>query len=422
MADRPERGGRRSLTDRIEGFLWDSVGSGRWAGVARTVLITGWKFRADRGFLRASALTYSTLLSLVPLLALAFSVLKGLGVQKRLEPLILKHLAAGNPEVAARLIEYVERTNFASLGAVGLVALVLTAVAVIGNVELSLNDIWQVRRGRSPVRKVADYLSMLVVGPILLLASISLTTSLQSPAVIERLRLLGPLLRLMVRLLPFVAVWLAFTALYVILPNRRVPLRSALLGGVVAGSLWQFAEWGYIEFQIGVTRYNAIYGAMAQLPLLFVWLYLSWCIVLWGAELAFVHHLPGRGRYLKSRHELWVPRLEAALAFLVPVAARHLAGEPGPTEGEAVAATGFDPPDAARVLARLQADGWIVQTQDDPPRLVPGRCPEHTSAWELVTGVLRLEGGAGPGGVVRDALEARFADRTWADLAAEGRG
>ncbi|GAB4246793.1 MULTISPECIES: YihY/virulence factor BrkB family protein [Deferrisoma] len=407
---------RPSLAERLEAFLWDSAGTGRFASVVRTVLITGWKFRADRGFLRASALTYSTLLSLVPLLALAFSVLKGLGVQRRLEPLILRHLAAGNTEIASRVLEYVERTKVGSLGAVGLVALIVTAVAVIGNVELSLNDIWQVRRGRSPVRKVADYLSMLILGPVLLFASISLTTSLQSPAVLERLQVLGPVLRGGLRLLPFAAVWVAFTALYVILPNRKVPIRSALVGGVVAGTMWQVAEWAYIEFQIGVAKYNAIYGAMAQLPLLFVWLYFSWCIVLWGAELAFVHHLPGRGRYLRSRHELWVPRLEGALAFLVPVAARHLAGEPGPTEGEAVAATGFDPADAGRVLDRLLEEGWLVQTQEDPPRLAPGPCPEHVPVAELLASILRVGEGGDVPQAVRAALEREFGDRTWADL------
>ncbi len=414
----PPEPGRRGLGARIEGFLWDPSRQGRVVRAARVLAGSLWKFNDDRGFLRASALTYSSLLSIVPLLALMFSVLKGLGVQRHLEPLLLEHLAVGNKEVISRIVEYVDRTRVGSLGAVGLVTLVLTAVAVIGNVERSLNDIWRVGRGRSLVRKVSDYLSLLIVGPILLFASISLTTTLQSPAVLERVRLVGAVLPVLLRFAPFVAVWVAFTALYVILPNRRVPLLSALLGGVTAGTVWQVAEWAYIRFQFGVTRYNAIYGALAQLPILLVWMYLSWCIVLWGAELAFVHHLPGRGLLLRARRTLWVPRLDTAWELLGEVVRRFARGEPGPTETDLVGLAGAEPSETSEVLARLSEEGLLVETQDDPPRLVPARCPDRTTAAEVVVAVARLDTGE-RGSVsarVRDAVERDLAGVSWAAL------
>jgi membrane protein len=279
-----------------------------------------------------------------------FSVLKGLGVQRRLEPLLLERIAIGNEEVVARIIEYVDRTDIGALGALGLVTLILTVVSVLGNIELSFNDIWQVRQGRNFLRKLADYTALLVVGPILLLASISLATTLQSPAVLEKLSLVGSAVPFFLKLLPFLAIWLAFTAAYLIMPNRRVPVVSALVGGVSAGILWQVAQGGYLRFQFGMARYNAIYGAMAQLPMLLVWVYLSWCIVLLGAELAFVHQLPGRGRFLRSRHELWVPRLDAAISLLLAVARRFERGEPAPSEPELIAELGLHPREATRVV------------------------------------------------------------------------
>ncbi len=414
---------RPSLGDRLDRLLWEAEDLGPVGRVTRVVLVTGWKFAADRGFLRASALTYATLLSLVPLLAIMFSVLKGLGVQRRLEPLLLEHITAGNTELTARILEYVNRTEVGTLGAVGLAMLVFTVISVLNNIEGSFNDIWQVRQGRSMVRKVADYLSVLVVSPLLLFLSLSLTTSLQSETVLARLDLLGPVVRHGRRGLPFLAVWLAFAAMYTVMPNRRVPWRSALLGGVVAGSVWLVAEWAYIRFQFGVARYNAIYGAMAQLPMLLVWVYTSWCIVLFGAELAFVHQAPGRGRYLRSRHRLWVPRADVGLNILLAVARRFERGEPAPTAGEVVDALRLDPADGERVVNRLLDDGVLVATADDPPGLVPARAPGRTPAAELVLRVARLGDGGqeGTGGApvarLRAAVERELAGITWADLA-----
>lgn len=406
---------------RAEELLWEAPGGGAAARALRVTAVSLWKFREDRCFLRASALTYATLLSLVPLLALAFSVLKGFGVQRRLEPLVLEHLAAGNQEIVTRILEYVDRTQVGSLGVAGLLGLLLTAVSVLGNVELSFNDIWRVRRGRNVLRKLTDYVTLLVVTPVLLLASLSLTTTLHAPALVGPLALLGPALRMGLRALPFLSIWVAFTGAYLILPNRRVPLRAALLGGAVAGALWQTAEWGYIRFQFGMVRYNAIYGTMAQLPMLLVWLYTSWCLVLLGAELACVSELPGAGRSLRRGGSLWAPRAEVALAALVAVARRFQRAEEGHRQADLEEELGLVPGEGEALLERLAQAGLVTATHDDPPRWVPARAPDRTPAPELVRLAAGLAGGAVGLACVRldRGLAREFEGLTWEDLAEE---
>jgi len=261
------------------------------------------------------------------------------------------------------------------------------------------------------------------VAPVLLLASLSLTTTLQSPAVQARLSILSGAVPVLVKFLPFLAVWLAFTALYLIMPNRRVPLASALLGGAVAGAVWQVAEVLYVRFQFGLARYNAIYGAMAQLPLLLAWVYLSWCIVLLGAELGYVHQLPGRGRFLRIRHELWVPRLDVALALLLAVARRFEAGAPPYQEQELVAELDLHPEEASRVVHRLSEVGLLVATQDDPPGLLPARSPDRTPAAEVLDAVAQLSRADGVAPALRGRLrrmwERELKGVTWAALALE---
>jgi membrane protein len=260
-------------------------------------------FGAVQGFLdnrcplQASALTYTTLLSLVPLLALMFAILKGLGVQNQLQPILLEKLSAGSEEIVQQIIGYIEKTNVKALGAVGLVSLLATAISLVGNIELALNRIWGVQRPRSLGRKFADYLSVLLTCPILFVAALGLTSSIQNVSIVQwivDLPGMSHLVLLLAVLSPYVLMWIALTFIYSYLPNTSVRLSSAFYGGVIAGTLWQIAQWGYIHFQVGVARYNAIYGAFAQLPIFLVWLYTGWNIVLFGAVISFAHQNPRR--------------------------------------------------------------------------------------------------------------------------------
>jgi membrane protein len=258
-------------------------------------------YRAVTGFLDnrcpllASALTYTTLLSLVPLLALMFAILKGFGVQNLLEPILLEKLSAGSEEIVKQIIGYIDKTDVKALGAVGLASLLVTAISVIGNIEIALNRIWGVQRTRTLGRKFADYLSVMLTCPILFVAALGLTSSIQSVTTVRRILDLpgmSYLVLILAILSPYLLMWIALTFIYSYLPNTSVRLSSAFYGGIIGGTLWQLAQWGYVHFQVGVARYNAIYGAFAQLPIFLVWLYTGWNVILFGAVISFVHQNP----------------------------------------------------------------------------------------------------------------------------------
>lgn len=249
-------------------------------------------FWDDKCLLRASALSFTSILSIVPFFALTFAVLKGLGVQNRLEPFLLEQVTAGSHEVVNRIITYINNTNMTSMGAIGLVTLLVTVIALLDNIEDAFNAIWGVKETRSLYRKFSDYLSVLISGPLLLMAAISITTTLESQAVVKWLidrTYLGDLLLSFFHLVPYVSVWIALFFLYTFIPNTRVRYKSALIGGILAGTSWQIAQWAYIHFQVGVAKYNAIYGTLALLPIFMVWIYTSWLIVLFGVEVVSAH-------------------------------------------------------------------------------------------------------------------------------------
>ena len=206
-------------------------------------------FFADNCLLRASALTYTTLLSIVPLLALMFSLLKGLGVQNTLEPLLLKRIAVGSEQIVTQVLQYINNTSVGRLGTVGLLMLVVTVIALLTNIEKSFNSIWGVTETRTLYRRFSDYFSVVLIGPLLLFAAVSMTTTLASQAFVQKLAqmaLVGHLILLLFQVLPYLAMWAAFIFLYIFMPNIKVHFRAALVGGIFGGTLWQLAQWGYV--------------------------------------------------------------------------------------------------------------------------------------------------------------------------------
>ncbi len=282
--------------------------------------------------LRASALTYTTLLSIVPLLALMFSLLKGLGVQNVLEPFLINNLAIGSQEAVAEIFSYIENTQFGRLGAIGLIVLVLTVLALLSNIEKSFNHIWRVQETRTLMRRFADYFSVVLLSPLLILAAVSISTSLQSQTLVLKLletAYVGEALLLLFKLIPFVVMWAAFIFLYLFMPNTRVRIQAALVGGIVGGTLWQLLQWGYVHFQVGVGKYNAIYGTMAALPIFIVWLYLSWMIVLFGVELTYAIQNIGTVRQNLGAEKInFACRQRLALTVLMLTGESFYRGEP----------------------------------------------------------------------------------------------
>ena len=250
------------------------------------------EFWKDNSLLRASGLTYTTLLTLVPLLALMFALLKGLGVQKALEPFFLERLTGGSHPITERIMEYVSHIHVGSLGTLGITFLFLTMILVLTNVEMAFNQIWQVDRGRPWLRKCSDYLGLVVILPVAMFVSVSLMTFVKSHLVTQELLsidLLGRIHVYLLKIAPFFIMWLAFSFIYLFMPNTRVNPISASAGGIIGGTLWQFCQWAYIHYQFGFRTYGAIYGALSQLPMLLIWIFVSWIILLLGAEIAFAH-------------------------------------------------------------------------------------------------------------------------------------
>lgn len=247
-------------------------------------------FVRDQLLLRAHSLTFLTVLSLVPLLALAVSIASVFGVQENLTPVIVDRIAAGAPGAAQWLLEFVEDFQFGALGTLGAVALAATTVLMLGSVERSLNAIWGVQKQRAWVRRVPDYLAVLVVAPVLLGVAISLGTTLQSQWLVQRLLEIPGfqnLYDLGLGQAPTVLMILGFAFVYWFLPNTGVQPLPALLGGVFAGVLFTLAQGAYVDFQVGAARYDALFGALSVIPLFMVWVYLSWAITLLGAEVAY---------------------------------------------------------------------------------------------------------------------------------------
>ncbi|HZR85088.1 MAG TPA: YihY/virulence factor BrkB family protein [Candidatus Binatia bacterium] len=261
--------------------------------MARFAVAVGRRFFVDNCLLHASALTYTSLLSIVPLFAIMFAVLKGLGAQQQLEPLLLSRLAL-DPDTASRIVQYIERTNVGTLGALGAAGLLATVISVLGAIEASFNHIWRVPAQRSYWRKATDYLSAVLVTPFLILAAVGITSTLQQQTFLSWMwenQLIGPIAVRLLHLAPYAINVVALFVLYAIMPNRRPHVPSILLGALFAGCVWQLVQASYVALQIGVARYNAIYGALAQLPVTLVWIYVSWVVVLAGAEIAAVAEL-----------------------------------------------------------------------------------------------------------------------------------
>jgi membrane protein len=289
----------------------------------RVLLISIRGFHRNELALRAGALTYTILLSLVPLLAMSTSVVKGLGADDHLRQVVYDYIdtldkTAATPAPSARdasaetgdsgeaaatltahlrsaadkLFDYVDKTDFTALGSIGVLIMLITIIMVFDTIEKAMNTIWQVKAGRSTLRKITDYLALIILMPLAVNVGFAATTVIKNPALLSRIKPFLPgvetiFLPVFLLLLPILSITLALTITYMVFPNTRVRPAPAFIGALLAGSLWFAAQNIYISLQIGVSNYNAIYGSFATLPLFLAWLYLGWIFILTGAQVAF---------------------------------------------------------------------------------------------------------------------------------------
>jgi len=288
----------------LHDFVWNSAEDTESRGrqyVVQILRITHLVIRDLSGgmlTLRAMSLVYTTLLSIVPLVAVSFSVLKGFGVHNQVEPLLLEllsNLGDKGSEITQRIIEFVDNTKAGVLGSMGLILLLFTVISLVQKIEHSFNYTWRVSEARSFGQRFSDYLSAIFIGPILIFTAIGITASISHSSMIQQLvgvEAIGVFVKIVSRLVPYLLVIAAFTVIYVFVPNTKVKVKSALVGAAVAGVLWETTGWAFASFVVSSTKYTAIYSAFASLIIFMFWLYVSWIILLIGASIAFYHQHP----------------------------------------------------------------------------------------------------------------------------------
>jgi membrane protein len=434
--------GLRARTHRyLERDLWrrpKDAGDSAVARAARAALqvavIVVQGVERDQLLLRASALTYFAMLSLIPILAVAVGLVGAFGASQDLAHAVIARIAAGNPQAADTILDLVGRVKFGSLGAIGGASLFVTTVLALGSVEKAFNSIWGIERERAPVRRFADYLAVLVIAPLLFTVALSVATGLRSETVLARMLEhpgLAQAYELGLRQAPTVLLWLGFAFLYWFLPNTTVRVVPTLLGGFVAAIAFTIAQVAYIGLNVGVSRANAVFGSFAALPLLLGWLYVSWVIVLVGCEVAFAAQNLASFRVARQGEE---PRPAAREAFGVAIALRvarcFRIGE-GVT-AERLAGDLDVPVRTVRgILAELEAGGVVaVRGTDNDDQYQLGRAAENipvAQVFEALRGRSGLPGTPHASdlavrslvGDVEQGVSAALRERTLADLLAE---
>lgn len=365
-------------------------------------------FLRDRCLFRAQALTFITVLSIVPLLAFTFSVAKGLGAYSRMQLEIIgpfldnniglpaatgagdgKAVASvGLRETLDKLLFLVEGTDFGKIGLFGLAVLLYIIIKLLSAIEASFNDIWGVERPRSIPRKVSDYLSIVVVVPIVLLSATAVTAALKSGSTsvqIQETLHIGPVVQEILRMSSLFAAWFGFAFVYLFMPNTRVRLFSALLGGILGGGLWQLAQILHVQFQFGMSSYGAIYSGIAAFPIFLVWVNISWITVLVGAELAFAHqNEPAYRQIARSAEHDQSFRERVALRALIRLAQVFQSGESSPEVPDLAESMGVPERSLEEVLHVLRDEGVLAVDAAAPRRYLFARDPDYLRVKEVI--------------------------------------
>ena len=295
-----------TITDRFNTLVWETslTSMHRWHAwlvqMLRILIATGRDIADGLPTLRAMGLVYTTLLSLVPLLAVSFSVLKGFGVHNQVEPLLLNLLAPlgeQGVEITGKIIEFVDNVNVRVLGSLSLIFLFYTVISLLTKIEQALNNTWRIKHYRGLIQRISEYISIIMVGPVLIFSGIGLAASIKTSTVANALASMqgyGTLIWILSNITSFLLIVGAITFIYILVPNEKVKLRSAFTGAVAAALMWKVTGWLFSTFVAGSTKYSAIYSGFAVSIIFMIWLYLSWLILLIGATIAYYHQHPER--------------------------------------------------------------------------------------------------------------------------------
>lgn len=370
----------KKWSTRLQRYVWstDLTLLPRWHARAlwalRFIYVLARDIARDRVSLRAASLVYTTLLSLVPLLAVCVSVLKLIGIHRWLEPALMDFfdpLGDKGHALGIQIMTFVNDLQVGVLGVVGLALVFYTGLTLLHETEQAFNEIWHVNRRRALWRRFGGYLSVLLVAPVLVVVAVSLAAAVMSTSVVLKLMefgAIGVFVALGGKLLSSALVVVAFTLAYAFVPNTRVRFSAAITGGVVAGILWELAGWAFAALMVGSTTYTVLYSSFAIAILFFVWLYVSWTIVLIGASIAYyTQNLDEVARRETDAMEPYGVDERLLLTAMLHIGRALAAGEPELSRAELAIRCRVSRETLDPVLNALVAAGWIRQTTDDPP-------------------------------------------------------
>ena len=358
---------------------------------ARITSVVARDFTDGRLSLLAMSLVYTTLLAIVPLLALSFSVLKAFGVHNEIETTLLNLLAPlgeQGVEITTTVVSFVSNISIGVLGSLGLLFLVYTVISLLQKIEGAFNEIWQVPSLRPLARRFSDYLSVVLIGPVLVFSALGIKGSLMNNAVFTAITGIAPfgtLIAFAAQLMPYLLVIAAFTFIYCFVPNARVHLTSALIGGVSAGILWNVTGWAFASFVVGSAQYAAIYSALASLVLFMVFLYAGWTILLIGSKVAFYHQHPEYVTLQPKSLLLSIAERERLALHVAMLIAQRFASGLKPWTASDIARHLAVPGECVnQILTAFQENAITAETAGDLPAYLPAQPLEQISLSYLV--------------------------------------
>lgn len=344
--------------------------------------------------LRAMGLVYTTILALVPLLAVSFSVLKGFGVHNQVEPLLLNFLSPlgeKGGEVSAKIIEFVENTKAGVLGSLGLALLLYTVVSLLQKIEQSFNYTWRVGALRSMGKRFSDYLAVVLVGPVLLFTALGISASISNISLIQevlQIETIGLLTRFLGHLLPYLLIISAFAFVYMFVPNTKVKLKSAFVGAFVSGMLWEASSWAFTSFVIGSAKYTAIYSAFASMIIFFIWLYVTWMILLVGCSVAYYHQNPSQQMLISRNIKLSNREKEViALNIMVLIAKHYHAHKPSWTTEALALHMNISAEACMEIINDFLDKKLLKETSESPVTYLPAYDLETISAYDIILAI-----------------------------------
>lgn len=344
--------------------------------------------------MRAMSLVYTSLLSVVPLLAVSFSVLKAFGVHNQVEPLLQQFLAPLGEkglELSDTIISFVDNMNVGVLGSVGLALLFYTVISLIAKIEDAFNHIWHITSARNFIQRFSYYLSVLLIGPVLVFSAMGLTASMMNAEVVQYIisfEPFGTIAYLVSYLLPYVFTIAAFTLVYILLPNTSVHIVPATIAACVAGLLWKGVGWVFTVFIVGSTKYDAIYSGFAIVIVLLIWLYINWLLLLLGAQLAFYLQHPEHIRPVRSISSLSnILKEKLALSVIYLIGVNHLQGGPSLSSDELVHRLSISSDLLAGIIDAMTSNNILTVTTDQPGTFVPARDLDSISLYDVLHAV-----------------------------------